>query len=412
MHGKGITKGLVHKKKCFIMKVLLVPSSDYIGHPFPQRHNQIFERLHDGKNFEVHVVRFRLFDKPKLKTKLVIHELDGKKIRNVALYYLTNAINHTSQIRRIIREEGIDVVVLSNLAQPFAYTLMNEISSFHIPIIFDLPDYYPTSAAGYMFDVRSLAGELFAGMFDFILCYMIKRATVVTVASHALEEYAKRAGAQKVVYVPNGIGECFLKLHDGNTLREKFGYSENDLVAGYIGSLEFWLDMKSFITGVSSARKMGLPVNLLLVGSKLHTNFSDKVIQWIKRKNIEKHTEFIGFVPYEDVPKYVASFNVGIIPFDVSNPTAFYAAPNKMWEYLSQRKPVISTPIPEAVNNSDCVFTALTPEDYAHKLSIVAERKTEVYQKTEIGYRKALDRTWKNSADLFGSTIYSLFSQK
>jgi len=39
-------------------RVLLVPSSDYLGHPFPQRHNQIFERLHDGEGFEVHVVRF------------------------------------------------------------------------------------------------------------------------------------------------------------------------------------------------------------------------------------------------------------------------------------------------------------------------------------------------------------------
>jgi hypothetical protein len=31
------------------VRVLLIPSSDYLGHPFPQRHNQIFERLHDGK---------------------------------------------------------------------------------------------------------------------------------------------------------------------------------------------------------------------------------------------------------------------------------------------------------------------------------------------------------------------------
>ena len=55
--------------------MLLIPSSDYLGHPFPQRHNQIFERLHDGKEFEVHVVRFGFFGKPKLKTKCAIYAI-------------------------------------------------------------------------------------------------------------------------------------------------------------------------------------------------------------------------------------------------------------------------------------------------------------------------------------------------
>lgn len=400
------------QRKCFVMiRILLVPSSDYLGHPFPQRHNQIFERLHDGKNFEVHVVRFRLFDKPRLKTGLVIHELGGKKIGHVAPYYLVNVVNHASQIRRIVREEGIDVVVLSNLASPFVYTLMDALSSFRVPVIFDLPDYYPTSAAGYMFDVISTYGKLVAGMFDFILHYMLKRASVVTVASHALEEYAKRAGAHNVVYVPNGIAECFLKLHNSNTLRERFGYGKEDLVAGYIGSLEFWLDMRSFINGVALARKRGLSVKLLIVGGKLYTKYSEKVAQWTKQKNIEKHTEFLDFVPHGDVPKYIAEFDVGTMPFDVLNPTAYYAAPNKMWEYFSQRKPVISTPIPEALSNSDCVLTALTPKDYANKLLLTAKRKIEVREKVNIGYKKALNRTWKNSAKLFASTVHSLLNQ-
>lgn len=399
-------------RRCFvIIKVLIVPSSDYLGHPFPQRHNQIFERLNNRKNFEVHAVRFRLFEKPKLKSKLVIHELGGKRIRHVASYYAMNVARHAFQVRRIVREEDIDVVVLSNLAAPFAYMLVNEVSSFHIPIIFDLPDYYPTSATGYMFDVRNVAGKLLTGMFDFILRYMIRHSTVVTVVSPALREYAKRVGAHKVVYIPNGIGECFLELHNGKTVREKFGYSKYDLVAGYVGSLEFWLDMRSLINGVALARKKGLPVKLLIIGNKLYTSYSKKMEQWIKRKGIEKHVDISGFVPYEDVPKYIAALNLGIIPFEISDPTAHYSAPNKMWEYLSQKKPVISTPIPEALSNSDCVLTALTPEDYVHKLLLIAKRKTEVLQKVETGYKKALNRTWKNSAEIFASTIYSLLNQ-
>jgi len=393
-----------------LIRILLIPSSDYLGHPFPQRHNQIFERLHDGKNFEVHVARFQLFDKPKLKTRLVTHELGGKKLGHVANYYLINALNHAHLIRRIIKEESIDVVVLSNIATPFTYNVLDTISSLNVPTIFDLPDYYPTSATGYLANVNNIAGSLLTGLFGSMLRYIMRRTNVVTVASHALEQYAWSAGANNVAYVPNGIGECFLKLHKDSSLREKLGYSEEDYVVGYIGSLEFWLDMKNLIKGIALARKSGLPLKLLILGGKLYTNYSERVNQWIKQENIEKHTQFLGFAPYSDIPEYVSGLDVGTIPFDVSNPTAYYAAPNKMWEYFSQKKPVISAPIPEALSNSDCVFTASTPEDYAKLLLVNNGRET--HQRVEIGYKKALKRTWQNSAISFASTIDNLLHQK
>lgn len=391
-----------------MIRVLLIPSSDYLGHPFPQRHNQIFERLHDCKNFEVHVVRFKFFDNPKLKTKLIVHELEDKRTNCMASYYLINAVNQASEIRRIVRQEGIDVIVLSNLAAPFVYTLMDELSNTNVPVIFDLPDYYPTSATGYIFDVRKIFGKILAGMFDFILRYMIRRANVVTVASYALIKYAKQAGARRVVHIPNGISECFLNLHNSKILRKKFGLDSQVLVVGYIGSIEFWLDMRSLIKGVALARNRGLPVKLLIVGRKLHTGYSEKVAKWIRRESLEEHTIWLDFVPHEKVPGYMAEIDVGTIPFDVLNPTAYYAAPNKLWEYLSQMKPVVSTPIPETLSNSDCVLTALTPEDYAEKFSLIAQRDDKLHQMMERGYNKALNRTWKKSTERFASMLYAL----
>jgi len=393
-----------------MIRVLLVPSSDYLGHPFPQRHNQLFERLHDGKSFEVHVVRFRLFDETRLKTHLMIHDLEDIKVRQAAPYYLVNMVNHVLEIRRIIRQESIDVVVLSNLTTPFAYTLMEELSSMRVPVAFDLPDYYPTSAAGYVFDVKSILGKLLAGMFDFMLRYVMKHVDVVTVASHALAEYAERAGAHRVVYVPNGISEHFLKLHDGKSMREKLGFSEKDMVVGYIGSVEFWLEMESLIRGAALARERNLPVKLLIVGNGLHTGYAKKVRGWMKQSDFERHSLWLDFVPHEEVPGYIGAFDVGTIPFDVTNPTAFYSAPNKMWEYLSQKRPLISTPIPEALNNSDCALLASTPQDYASKFALIACRDSEMLQKVEKGYNKAFSKTWKKSVECLASTLCAAVS--
>jgi glycosyltransferase involved in cell wall biosynthesis len=394
-----------------MIKILVVPSGDYLGFPFPQRQNQIFERLHDGKNFEVHMASFQLFHEGHLETRLIMHELAGKKIKQVAPYYLVNLADHTFQIRQIIKKEGIDAVVLSNLATPFAYTLMEQISSSHVPIIFDLPDHFPSAAASHVFGVHRSSGKLLEGFFDLMLSFMMRRATVVTVASNPLGEYAKNSRARQVVCVPNGIAECFLRLHDGNALRERLGYGKEDIVVGYVGSLEFWLDIRSLIEGFALAKRSIPFLKLLIVGSSLYTNYAEKVLYWVKQENIEKDTKLIGFVPYEFVPEYISTLDVGIIPFDVSNPIAQYSSPMKMWEYLSQRKPVLSTPIPEILDNSDCFLTALTAEDYAKQFLLIARKSDIVNQKMEKGYRKALDRTWANSAQLFGSVVRSTLNQ-
>ena len=103
-----------------MIRVLLIPSSDYLGHPFPQRHNQIFERVHDSRDFEIHVVRFNIFGKAKLSSKCIIHELPQEfSVSRTSVYYLSNVANHLQWILKIIKREAIDVVVAGNLLPHF-----------------------------------------------------------------------------------------------------------------------------------------------------------------------------------------------------------------------------------------------------------------------------------------------------
>lgn len=390
-----------------MIRILLVPSSDYLGHPFPQRHNQIFERLHDGENFEVHVARFKLFSKPKLKTKLVIHELSGDPAGSVSTYYLKGMFNHALEIRQIIRQENIDLVVFSNLSVPFAYTLIDYLSGMNIPIIFDLPDFYPTSAAGYLCNLKSVRGSFLIGSFDFMLRRILRHAKAVTAPSYSLMKYAKRIGATNVYNVPNGISDVFLKVHDGQIIREKLGFSDDDLVVGYIGSVEFWLDLDSAIKGLALAKKKGIPIKLLLVGKGLFTDYSKGVMDCINAEDLTKDTTWLDFIPYDQVPAYISGIDVGLIPFNVFNPTAYYAAPNKLWEYLSQKRPVISSPIPETLANLDSVLLSITAEDYAKTYSQVIQKIPSVRESVDIGYNKALTYTWDSSAKHFGKLVCS-----
>jgi len=396
-----------------VIRVLLIPSSDYLGHPFPQRHNQIFERVHDGRDFEVHVVRFNIFGKTRLTSKCIIHEFPLEFNRSeTAVYYLSNAINNLQWILKIIKREGIDAVVAGNLLPPFLLELCKKISSLKLPIIFDLQDYYPTSAAGYICEVHSLSGTVIKGAFESMTQALIRMADAITVPGFALATYARaaqgEAGSEHVYVVPNGISEHFLKPHDGSRIREKFGYNEEDLVVGYVGSIEFWLDMKTLIRALSKAYQGGLRVRFMLVGGRLQTAYVERVMEWIKLEGIDGITDWVGFVEHEKVPEYVAALDVGTIPFDVNNPTAYYAAPNKLWEYLSQGVSVVSTPIPEAMAYNSLLNIAGSEEEY-----VAALERAEREKKAKNCKRKEVEtylekRTWSVSAERFREIIHDL----
>jgi len=349
------------------LRVLVIPSSDYLGHPFPQRHNHLFERVHDGRDFEVHVIRFNIFGKPRLNSRCVVHEIPLElRIRKTAPYYLANVVSYTSEILNIVRRESIDVVFAGNLLPPLTFSLINGLRERRIPVVFDLQDYYPTSATGYIVDVDSIAGRVFKGLFEVMTRYLIGKADVVTVPGVALALYARRVGARSIDIVPNGISEHFLVKHDGGRVRRALGYDEGDIVVGYIGSVEFWLDMESLIKAIAKARGKGLPVKLLLVGGKLQSGYPRKVKEWLSRYGVEGVTTWLNFIPHDRVSEYIAAMDIATIPFNVNNPTAYYAAPNKLWEYLSQGVTVAATPIPEILSykHLDCLHIVRNTEDY------------------------------------------------
>jgi glycosyltransferase involved in cell wall biosynthesis len=53
----------------------------------------------------------------------------------------------------------------------------------------------------------------------------------------------------------------------------------------------------------------------------------------------------LGPKPYEDVPAYMQSLDVGLIPFRASDPYVQGINPNKVYQYLAAGRPVLTTPL-------------------------------------------------------------------
>jgi glycosyltransferase involved in cell wall biosynthesis len=63
-----------------------------------------------------------------------------------------------------------------------------------------------------------------------------------------------------------------------------------------------------------------------------------------RRPNIH----YLGHKPYEELPAYIAGWDVAIMPFAMNEATRFIS-PTKTLEYLAAGKPVVSTPIRDVV---------------------------------------------------------------
>jgi UDP-galactopyranose mutase len=87
---------------------------------------------------------------------------------------------------------------------------------------------------------------------------------------------------------------------------------------------------------------------------------------------------FLGMKEYEELPSYLAYFDVALVPFAMNEATR-YLSPTKTLEYLAAGKPVVAAPIADIVElYGDYVRIGETPEDYVtHVESALAETQAE-----------------------------------
>jgi len=387
------------------LRILVIPTTDWLGHPFPSRLHHVFEKI--AERNEVHVLRFAFYPEKRLKTKLVVHEIDEFNANGLATYYFVNAQKHFKAIREIVIRNRVDAVVISNLLSGYvaAKAINNRVGG-----VFDLSDYFPASGAGYYFPWDSTLGKLATITLEKLLKKTLQLVRNTVTCSHALQDYVKKLGINRVSVITNGVDEFFLSQKNENrAIREKYGL--NDCVTvGYLGSIEFWLNTLPLLQAIRLLTIKGHRVKLFLVGGKLRTKTTQELQKQIRDIGIAKHVVWLNnFVAYHDVPAYIAAMDICTIPFDHRHPTAYYSAPNKLWEYLALEKPVITTPIPEPIIQAgQFINVAATRQDYFEIIEDYIKDPDRYRQKACEAKQLIKDRTWTKMAQKYENLLASL----
>jgi phosphatidyl-myo-inositol dimannoside synthase len=376
------------------MKILLVSTQDYIHHPVPSRHHYIFEEL--AQRHEVHVAHFHVSRGEARPTRLVIDEATQFPVTNPLLHYILNTPYHFHIFNKIIRNEKIDIVVAAHVLAGSA--VIHAAKQYKIPVVFDLKDWFPDSAAAY-FKNRFMQALVRDSVWR-ITRRNLSRSDLITTVSPSLVEKLKRLGFDAGL-ITNGVDTDLFKPMDGSKTREELGIREGDPVIGFSGSIERWYALDDMIRALPEIMRYCNRTKLLIVGGSLFTDYRSELEQLAKDLGVSDHVIFTGTKPYYELPRYIACMDICTIP--LSPPQwGEIALPNKFFEYSACGKPILMRPIPDVARiGGPNLLEYRTQDEYITQIkSLIKNPRT--YNIDLASY------SWKEKASQFETVLKSL----
>jgi phosphatidyl-myo-inositol dimannoside synthase len=376
------------------MKILLVSSQDYIHHPIPSRHHYIFEEL--AKRHEVHVAHFHVSRGDARTTRLIIEEATQFPLKSPLLHYTINAPYHFHVFNKIIRDNRIDVVVAAHVLAGSA--VIHAAKRHHVPVVFDLKDWFPDSAAAY-FKNRFMQDLVRRSVWE-ITKRNLSNSNYITTVSPSLVEKLRALGFTAGL-VTNGVDTDLFKPMDGSDTRAELGIGTDEFVIGFAGSVERWYAIDDMIRALPDLIRYRAGTRLLIVGGSLFTDYRAELETLAKDLDVSERVIFTGTKPYHQLPRYIACMNVCTIP--LSPPQwGEIALPNKFFEYSACGKPIVMRPIPDVAGiGGPNLFVYKTQEEYITQVKSLMKYPRMFNLNLE-------NYSWKEKALQFEGLLYNL----
>ncbi len=168
---------------------------------------------------------------------------------------------------------------------------------------------------------------------------------------------------------------------------------------GFFGVIDERLDIE-LLEGLAKGRP---DWHFIIIGPVVKIDSADLP----KQENIH----YLGPKSYQDLPKYLAHWDVAFLPFARNESTRFIS-PTKTPEYLSANVPVVSTSIADVVKpygEMGIVNIANEPDVFIKAIEFAMAQKEDVEWQEKVNKFLSLnswDLTWEKMSELIKATIY------
>jgi glycosyltransferase involved in cell wall biosynthesis len=231
-------------------------------------------------------------------------------------------------MREIVVDKKIDIILSANIIPSFFANFLG------VPVVIDYLDHFEESGAVYY--KNKVVGSVVQHVVRWLTRFNLNHAKhIITVTKELDEQYLKKIGVTvPVSIIPNGVDTTtFYRLN------YDIPYDRCRKTLGYVGSIEEWIDLDLVISCLKE-----LDVNLLIVGSQLHTNYASHLIDLAKERGVSDQVIFSGLYPYDDLKFIISYMDIGLNPLKSMVKNNFSAG-GKVFNYLACGVPVMSTPI-------------------------------------------------------------------
>lgn len=290
---------------------------------------------------EVHVAHFHVSRCEARPTRLNVVEATQFSLQSPLLHYTFNAPYHFCRFNQLVRDGGFDVIVAANVLAGTA--VIRAAKRYHVPVLFDLKDWFPDSAAAYF--NNSFLQEIVRKSVWAITRHNLSRCDRITTVSPSLVEKLSGLGFSAGL-ITNGVDTDIFRPVEGGDTRSELGIGEDEFVIGFSGSVERWYALDEMIRALPEILHIRPTTRLLIVGGSLFTGYQNELRSLAGDLGVSDHVIFTGTKPYHELPRYIACMNACTIP--LSPPQwGDIALPNKFFEYSACGKPIIMRPIPD-----------------------------------------------------------------
>lgn len=228
---------------------------------------------------------------------------------------------------------------------------------------------------------------------------IFREADLVFVTSAKLRERAT-IFSDRVHFFPFGVNyQEFERVRKGSDEIPADLFALPRPVAGYVGGVHQWVDQSLLATVAEH-----LPnVTFVLVGPP-QTDVS--------RLSRCRNVHLLGARAHTELPRYVKGFDVGLIPYRLSEYTA-NVYPTKLNEYLAMGIPVVATDLPEVrrfnAEHADVVTVARNTESFGRAVLEAIEKTShaQIQRRIEVAKQNSWEARIGQMSDLIEKALAS-----
>ena len=228
-------------------------------------------------------------------------------------------------------------------------------------------------------------------------------ADVVLSINEMLREYTIKMGAprEKTHVIRAGVDLEIFKAEYREPMRKELGFANSDTVLFFMGWLYDFSGLKEVAIELSKSSEKN--IKLLILGNG---DLWDTLQGIISKNSLEGQIIMKGWVPYQEVPKYIMACDVCILPA-YKNDIMMNIVPIKLYEYMAAGKPVIATNLEglkkEFGENNGILYIEDSTETIDKVKSLTKEEKFDDVGLR--GYNFVKNNNWNNIVNQFEAVI-------